>query len=119
MLPALALRTDSSSAGTVASECTTVCTVKMLESDVQVMVVCIRHPNNFFTDSFLMTKVLHAPKEPSDCKEALPLRDVWRSATAMPGAQCAMTSGALLMPKLPAGSWDLAQQVVEDCSQLL
>ena len=49
---------------------------------------------------------LSALKEPSDSKEALPLKDVWRSATAMSGAQCVMISGGLLMLKLHADSWD-------------
>jgi hypothetical protein len=40
---------------------------------------------------------LLAPKEPSDFKEALPLVDVWRSATTTNGAQCVMTSGVLMM----------------------
>jgi len=53
-----------------------------------------------------MTLFQAALKEPSDCKEALPLRDVWRSATGMSGAQCVTTSGALLMLKWPADSWD-------------
>ena len=34
-------------------------------------------------------------KEPSDCKEALPLLDVWKSAITTSGVQCAMTSSAL------------------------
>ena len=40
-----------------------------------------------------------ALKEPSDFKEAIPLVDVWRSATTMLGAQCVMTSGTLQMLK--------------------
>jgi hypothetical protein len=44
--------------------------------------------------------------EPSDLKEALPGVDVWRSATAISGAQCVMTSGVYKMPKWSAGSWD-------------
>ena len=47
-----------------------------------------------------------APKEPLDFKEALPLVDVWRSATVMSGEQCVMTFGALLMPMWSADSWD-------------
>ena len=47
-----------------------------------------------------------ALKEPLDSKEALPLEDVWRSATTMSGAQCVMTYGGHLMPKLLADSWD-------------
>ena len=38
-------------------------------------------------------------KMPSDCKEALPFKDVWRSATTISGAQCVMTYGMLLMLK--------------------
>jgi hypothetical protein len=39
-------------------------------------------------------------KEPSDCKMAgLPLKDVWRSATTMPGAQCVNTPGMMKMPE--------------------
>jgi len=45
-------------------------------------------------------------KGTSDCKEALPLRDVWRSATTMSGGQCAMTDGMMWMPELPADNWD-------------
>ena len=41
-------------------------------------------------------------KETSDCKEALPLGDVWRSVTTTSGAQCVMTHGALKMHRLPA-----------------
>jgi hypothetical protein len=47
-----------------------------------------------------------APKEPSDFREAMPLVDVWRSATAISGVQCVMTCGALLMPMWLADSWD-------------
>jgi hypothetical protein len=35
-----------------------------------------------------------ALKEPSDCKMA-GLKDVWRSATTMPGAQCVSTPGMI------------------------
>ena len=47
-----------------------------------------------------------ALKGPLDYKGALPLRDVWKSATAMSGAQCVMICGELRMHKLSAGSWD-------------
>ena len=43
-----------------------------------------------------------APKEPSDYKEAMPLRDVWRSATTISGGQCAITTlipGIIQMPE--------------------
>ena len=46
-----------------------------------------------------------APREPSDFKEALLLmKDVWKSATTMSGAQCVMICGELLMLKLLADS---------------
>ena len=48
-----------------------------------------------------------APKEPSDLKEAMPLVDVWRSATMQSGAQCVMTIGMLQMPKWSVDSWGL------------
>ena len=56
--------------------------------------------------------------EPSDCEEAPPLVDVWRSATMQSGAQCVMTSGALKMLKWCADSWDMNQQVctLKKCS---
>jgi len=47
-----------------------------------------------------------ALKEPSDCKEAMPLKDVWRSVSEIFGAQCVMTPLPLLMLKWSAGSWD-------------
>ena len=47
-----------------------------------------------------------APRDLSDFKEALPQEDVWRSATTMSGAQCAMMPGVLLMLRWPADSWD-------------
>ena len=50
-------------------------------------------------------------KELSDSKEALPLKDVWRSATTMSGAQCVMMPGAMLMPEWPADSSDYLLQV--------
>jgi hypothetical protein len=53
----------------------------------------------------------HALREPSDCKEALPPKGVWRSATIMSGAQCVMISLVLLMLKWPADSWDSLPQV--------
>ena len=39
------------------------------------------------------------------------MKDVWRSATTMPGAQCAMTSGVHLMPLWCADSWVSPPQV--------
>ena len=47
-----------------------------------------------------------APMVTSDFKAAMPLVDVWRSASTTSGAQCAMTSGVLQMHKLFVGSWD-------------
>jgi hypothetical protein len=44
-------------------------------------------------------------------EEALPLVDVWRSATTTNGAQCVTTSGVLIMLKWLVDSWDLAPQV--------
>ena len=58
------------------------------------------------TSKMLECCVSHALKEPSDSKEALPRVDVWRSATAIPGAQCVMTYGVLLMLMWSADSWD-------------
>ena len=55
-----------------------------------------------------------APKELSDCKEAMPLWDVWRSATTMSGAQCAITTlipGIIQMPESSVCSWDYQVQV--------
>ena len=49
---------------------------------------------------------LLALKELSDFKMALPRKDVWKSATTMPGAQCVMTDGIILTLKLHADSWD-------------
>ena len=45
----------------------------------------------------MLESTVDAPKEPSDLKEALPLVDVWRSATMQSGAQCVMTCGAEVM----------------------
>ena len=56
-------------------------------------------------------QALHALGELSDCKEALPEGDAWRSATTMPGAQCVTTSGALQMLKWSVDSWDSVQLV--------
>ena len=50
-------------------------------------------------------------KGPSDFKEGLPLKDVWRSATTMSGALCVMTFGTALMLELLADSWDYRAQV--------
>ena len=61
---------------------TTVLTLKMLESDVLVVVL----------------------KELSDFKEALLIEDVWRSATTTSGAQCVMIPGGLLMLELCASN---------------
>ena len=44
--------------------------------------------------------------ELSDFKEALPIQDVWRSVITISGELCVMTFGAMLMPRLPADSWD-------------
>ena len=47
-----------------------------------------------------------APKEPSDFVEAMPLVDVWRSATTMTGAECVVMGGTTMMLKWHADSWD-------------
>ena len=55
-----------------------------------------------------------ALKEPSDCKEAMPLRDVWRSATTMSGGQYAITTsipGITQMLESSAWSWGYQVQV--------
>ena len=52
-----------------------------------------------------------APKEPSNFKEAMPLVDVWKSATTISGGQCVMTSGVEVMLWLLAGS--LGSQLLE------
>ena len=44
-------------------------------------------------------------KETSDCKEALPIVVVWRSAITTSGAQSVMMRGMKMMPKLSADSW--------------
>ena len=45
--------------------------------------------------------------ETSDSEVGLQqVKVVWRFATIMPGAQCVMTSGELLMPMWPVDSWD-------------
>ena len=46
-------------------------------------------------------------KEQFGFREGTPLRDVWKSATTMSGAQCVMTPGVILMLWLPADSWDI------------
>ena len=90
MSSVVGLRPDSLTVLPIPLEPTTVSTVKMLESRVQ---------------------ELHVPREPSDFKEALPLKDVWRSAMPMSGEQCVMTSGAHLMLKWPADNLDFLQLV--------
>ncbi len=45
-------------------------------------------------------------KEISDCREAAPSLDEWKSVTTMSGAQCVTTSGGLLMLELPVYNWD-------------
>jgi hypothetical protein len=86
MLTVVELRPDSLTVLLMHWGAITVCILKMLESGVR------EQP--------------HALKEPSDCKEALPPEDVWRSATIISGAQCVMMHGVLLMLKWPADSWD-------------
>ena len=45
--------------------------------------------------------------ETSDSEVGLQqVKVVWRFATIMPGAQCVMTSGELLMQMWPVDSWD-------------
>ena len=73
MWPVLGLRPDSLTVLTLVLEFTTASILKMLESHV----------------------TLHALKETSDYKEALPTVDVWRSATITSGAQCVMIRGVL------------------------
>jgi hypothetical protein len=85
---------------------TTVCIVKMLESGVKQVYGILANNYPLF---FLIFQ--DALKVTSDCKEALPTVDVWRSATTMSGAQCVMTSGVLLMLKWHADSWDFFLQV--------
>ena len=56
---------------------TTVVTLKMLESDVSQFNVCvIRQSECSKTKSIPLPLIQHAPKEPSDFEEALPLKDV-------------------------------------------
>ena len=64
---------------------TTVFMLKMQESDVEEQLQLV-------------------PMEPSDFEEALLLKDVWRSALPLFGAQCVMILGIILMPKWFAGS---------------
>ena len=53
----------------------------------------------------------------SDCKMApTTLRDVLRFAAMALGAQYVMTSGLLLLPMLPADSWDSETRVSMYCS---
>ena len=55
-------------------------------------------------------------KEPSDFKEALSLmKDVWRFAITMSGAQCVMTHGMTLMLELLVDNWDYQAQVSYEC----
>ena len=77
MWPVLGLRLDSLTVIIMALGSTIVVTLKMLESHVKALLVA------------------HALKETSDCKEALPTVDVWRSATITSGAQCVMIRGVL------------------------
>ena len=78
-------------------EITTVCTQMMLESPALELL---------------------AFKEPSDFKEALPLKDVWRFVTAMSGALCATTSGITLMLELLVDNWDYQAEVIIVVSRL-
>ena len=67
-----------------------------------------------FTLKMLQCSVLQplALKEPSDCKEVLPLmRDVLTSATTISGGQCVMMDGTMEMPLLPVYSWAYQVQV--------
>ena len=83
----LDLSTDSLAVFPIHWVTTTVDTVKMLESDV-------------------LEHVQLVTMEPSDFKEALAPKDVWRSALPMFGAQCVTIFGNLLTPEWRAGSWD-------------
>ena len=80
----LELRSDSSIVLLMHWVATTVDTLKMLESGA--------------------LERLHALKEPSDFKGALPPMDVWKSATTMSGGRFVMICGVPVMPKLPADS---------------
>ena len=88
MSSVLELRQDLLTVIPIHWECTTVIIMKML-------VWCV--------------KCVH--KEPFDFKEAIPLVDVWRSATTTSGAQSVMTSGVLKRLKLFAATLDMKQQV--------
>ena len=77
----------------------------------EIAIVYIPHYNVIIL-FFCAIKLLHAPKEASDFKEALTPKAVWRSVTTISGARCVMTSGVLLMLKLPADSWDSKQLVL-------
>ena len=89
MWPVLGLRPDSLTVIIMALESTTASIVKMLESHVE----------------------LHALKETSDCKEALPTVDVWRSATITSGAQCVMIFLVPVKQWWCADSWDSPTKV--------
>ncbi len=65
----------------------------------------------------MLEQLLLAHKEPSDFKEALPLKDVWRFVTVMSGGQYVMTFGVHLMLKLLADSWD-SQPLVSQVNNL-
>ena len=75
----LELRPDSLTVLLIHWAYTTVITMKMLGQDVVLVLL-----------------------EPSDFKEAMPLVDVWRSATIISGGQCVMTNGH---SRCPSGMW--------------
>ena len=57
--------------------------------------------------------------ETSDSEVGLQqVKVVWRFATIMPGAQCVMTSGELLMLMWPVDSWDSLAIVRNTANQL-
>ena len=57
--------------------------------------------------------------ETSDSEVGLQqVKVVWRFATIMPGAQCVMTSGELLMQMWPVDSWDSLATVRNTANQL-
>ena len=70
-------------------------------------------PYSVVTGMMLELSVMEPPalKELSDFKEALPLVDVWRSATTISGERCVMTCGTAVMLKWHVDSLDFLQMV--------
>ena len=75
--------------------------VMALSPDSLTVLLVHLDPTTVITVTMLELSVLEPPalKETSDFKEALPLVDVWRSATIISGAQCVMTCGTVMMLK--------------------